>query len=294
MYGASVAVSDQNAYITAGVAPDCHIYHQVFCYNITNDRWSCLPSPKQTLGILFMADGKLHILGGNDADNTTTNKVLTFDPDTKKWTQYFPNMLKERIKPGVVAYLQYIIVMGGAKDKTNFHDDIEILNSQQLPFQWQQVGITLPVPMWTVSATVSGDKLLIVGYNQAKGRSTSVYQLPVKLLLKFPQVVQNNAWVRLCSAPHHDAVLVPYSNPPVIIGGNFRCHPTSTISVYNPSENRWKNCASLSGPRINVAVANIYDDTIIVFGGHAIGGSVEVAMDSSLTTVEMGKVEASE
>ena len=291
MYGASVAVSDQNVYVTAGGAPDYHIYRQVFCYDIANDCWSRLPSPEQTLGVLFMVDGKLNILGGNDSDNHATNRILTFDQDTSKWVSYYPNMLKDRIMPGVAVYLQHVIVAGGAEDKTNFHDDIEVLNSQQSPLQWKRVDIALPVPMWTVSLTISGDKLLIVGYNQAKGRSTSVYQLPVKSLLKQQQHTDLLKWVKLSSAPHHGAALVPRSNPPVIIGGNFHGCATTNISVYNTSKNCWTNHSSLSSPRINLAVASIYNDTIIVFGGHTCGVNVEAATESSLTIVEIGKVE---
>ena len=293
MYGASVAVSDQYVYVTAGVAPDYHIYQRVFRYDITNDCWSRLPSPEQSLGILFMVDGKLNILGGNNSDNNATNRVFTLDPDTNKWISHYPDMLKSRILPGVAVYLQHVIVAGGAEDKTSFHDDIEILNSQQSPLQWKRVDITLPVPMWTISLTISSDKLLIVGYYQAKGRSTSVYQLPVKSLFKQPQLHTDQLkWVKLCSAPHHGAALVPRSNPAVIVGGNFRGCATANISVYNGTENRWTNCSSLSSPRINVAVASIYNDAIIVFGGHTSGANVEAAMESSLTTVEIGKVEA--
>ena len=297
MYGASVAVSDQNVYVTAGVAPNYDIYQKVFCYNIASDRWSQLPSPDHALGILCMVDGNLNLFGGNNSNLTATNKVSTFISSSNKWIDYYPTMSKNRIKPGVVVYLEHVIVMGGARDITTYNNDIEILNWQQSPLEWKVVDVTLPVPMWTISLTVSGDKLLIVGYTQAKGRSTSVYQFPIKSLLEQPlysNQLQKYTWVKLASAPHQDAALVRCSNPPVIVGGSCRGRPTSDVNVYSSLENRWKKCASLSGPRINVAVANIYDDTIIVFGGYTSGGSVEAAMESSLTTVQMGKVEESE
>lgn len=297
MYGASVTVGDQHVYITAGVAPEYDVYREIFCYDILSGRWSRLPSPEHSLGILCMVDGKLNLFGGNNSNYTATNKVSTFDSDANKWITHFPTMLKNRIKPGVTVYLEHIIVVGGAKNITTFHDDIEILNWQQSPFEWQIVDITLPVPMWTISFTVSSDKLLIVGYTQAKGRSTSAYQLPVKLLLEprlYLNQVQDSTWVKLNSAPHHDTALVPWSNPPVIIGGSSRGHPTLDISVYSASENCWQKCASLPSPRINVAVASIYNDTIMVFGGYTSGTNVEAAMVSSLTTVEMGRIEEAE
>lgn len=297
MYGASVAVSEQNVYVTAGCAPSHDICWKVFCYDTVSDRWSYLPSPDHAFGILCMVDGKLNLFGGNNSDNTATNKVSTFNSRFNKWVSHFPAMLKKRNKPGVAVYLEHVIVAGGARNINTFNDDIEILNWQQLPLQWQQVDVTLPVPMWMISFTISSDNMLIVGYTQAKGRSTSVYQLPIKSILEQPvysNQMKNHTWKRLCPAPNHDTALVPCSNPPVIVGGNFRGQATADIIVYSISENRWKNCASLSGPRINVAVASIYDDTIIVFGGYTSGRNVEAAMESSLTTVEMGKVEENE
>ena len=297
MYGASVAVSEQNVYVTAGCAPNHEVCQKVFCYDIVGDRWSHLPSPDHAFGILCMVDGKLNLFGGNNSGNTATDKVSTFNSGIYKWVNHFPAMLKKRNKPGVAVYLEHIIVAGGARNINTFNDDIEILNWQQMPLQWQQVDITLPVPMWMISLTISGDEMLIVGYTQAKGRSTSMYQLPVKLLLEQPlysNQLKTRTWKKLCSAPHHDSALVPCSNPPVIVGGNFRGQATSDITVYSISENRWKNCASLSGPRINVAVASIHNDTIIVFGGYTSGRNVEAALESSLTTVEMGKIEETE
>lgn len=294
MYEASVAINNQNVYVAAGCACNVDVYQKIFCYDIVSDQWSQLPSPEHTLGILCMVDGKLNLFGGNNVDNTPTNRVSTYNLNTNKWIRYFPNMSEVRIKPGVAVFLEHIIVAGGARDKTHFHNNIEILNWQQTPPQWKQVDITLPVPMWTVSLTVSGDKLFIAGYTQVKGRSASVYQLPVMSLLEQPLYVnqmQNHTWTKLCSTPHHDAALVPRSNPPVIVGGNSRGTPTSDISVYSSSENCWRNCASLSSPRINAAVATIYTDTVIVIGGHTIGTNVKAAMESSLVTVEMGKVE---
>ena len=297
MYGASVAVSEQNVYVTAGCAPNYEICQKVFCYDIVSDRWSYLPSPDHAFGVLCMIDGKLNSFGGNNPDNTATNKVSTFHSVRNRWVKHFPAMLKKRNKPGVAVYLEHIIVAGGARNINTFSDDIEILNWQQSPMEWLQGGGGVPVPMWMISLTISGDKLMIVGYTQAKGRSTSVYQLPVKTMLEPPlysNQMHNHTWKKLCSTPNHDAALVPCSNPPVIVGGNFHGQATSDITVYSVSENRWKNCASLSGPRISVAVASIYDDTIIVFGGYTSGRNVEAAMESSLTTVEMGKIEENE
>jgi len=295
LYGASVAVQNRTIYVSAGCAPNVTTYQYIFCYDIDRDMWSRLPSPGHILGILCIVDGKVNVFGGNNAINeAATNKVSTLKPDTNTWIQYFPNMLSVRTKPGVVVYLEHIIVAGGARNKINFHNDIEILNWQQPEMHWQRVDISLPVPMWAISLAVSGEKLLIVGYTQAKGRSASVYQLPVMSLFKKSLPVNalqsDHTWVKLCSAPHHDTALVPHSNPPVVVGGSTRGLPTSDVCVYSASRNCWVNYPSLYPARINTAVATINNGAIIMIGGNTRGTSIEVALESTLTTVEMGKL----
>ena len=294
MYGASVAGDGQNIYVAAGCAPDIRTYERIYWYKIKNGRWTELPSPGQNLGILCMVNGKLNLFGGRDAiSKLSTNKVLTLDPDTNLWIRYFPNMIKLRTKPGVAVYLEHIIVAGGALDKSNFTDSIEILNWQLPQLEWERVDITLPVPMWAMNLTVSGDKVFIVGYTQAKGRSASAYNISVTAIVE-PPLYSNEEptenWVKICSAPHHDTALVPYSDPPIVIGGSSRDEASSDISIYSPSENCWKTYASLSSPRINVAATSVYDDSIIVIGGNTKARTVESAMTSTLDTVELGKL----
>ena len=294
MYGASVAGDNQTIYVAAGCAPDVDTYNKIFCYKIKSGKWSQLPSPGHNLGILCMVDGKLTVFGGHNAvDKTSTNRVSTLFPDTNSWIGHFPNMVNVRTKPGVAVYMEYIIVAGGARDKTNFNNDIEILNWQQPHLGWELVDIILPVPMWAMSLTVSSDKVYIVGYTQAKGRSASVYQIPVMAILEqgfYSNELPTEYWIKLRSAPHHDTALVPGSDPPVIVGGNSHGLGTKDICVYIPSENCWKTCASLSSPRINVAVASVYGNSIIVIGGNTKGRTVELAMESTLTTAELGKL----
>ena len=294
MYGASVAGDDEVIYVVAGCAPDVNTYDYIFQYKIKSGRWSRMPGPGHNLGILLMIEGRLNVFGGHNAiDKTASNKISTLTADKKTWIACYPNMTNVRTKPGVVLYKDHIIVAGGARDKNTFNNDIEILNWQQPHLSWKRVDITLPVPMWAMFLTVSGDKLLIVGYSQAKGRSASVYQISAMAILEQPfysNETPTETWVKLCSAPHHDTTLIPYSDPPVVIGGNSHGLPTMEISFYSALESCWKICGLLSSARINVAVANVCSDSIIVVGGNTKGGTIEAAMCSTLTTVELGQL----
>ena len=197
----------------------------------------------------------------------------------------------------MVTYVEHVIVAGGLKDDMIFRDDIEILNWQGPQPHWRKVNVTLPVPMWEISLTVSGNHLLIVGYNQVNGCSSSVYQQQISDIIMSPSSDQpqpssvNNTWVELPSVSYYGAALVSHSNPPVAIGGIYQQAPTSNVCIYDVGDKSWRNVGSLSSPRIHVAVAILDDNNIIVIGGHTEGRSIEEALASSLTTVERGRIE---
>ena len=98
-------------------------------------------------------------------------------------------------------------------------------------------------------------------------------------------------WQELSVAKHWHTITVPYSNPPVIIGGKSQdgTIPTSDVSLYDSSKNLWKKVDSLTTARSSIGVSLINNSTIIIIGGCTRGG-VEAALASSLTTVEIGNI----
>ena len=164
----------------AGMAPDRETLNYVYVYDINNNQWDKLPPHGQCQGVLQMIDSKVTIIGGRDnATNKRTNKVTTFI--NNRWTDYYPNMVKARLRPGVLSHLDYVIAVGGALDDGTFSDDIEVLNYKQSP-HWVIARIKLPEPMDLPSLTISGDLLYIVGYSRASDRSSAAYQLPVDII----------------------------------------------------------------------------------------------------------------
>ena len=101
-------------------------------------------------------------------------------------------------------------------------------------------------------------------------------------------------WKKLSAATHWDTVSIPYSNPPVIIGGcnhsNQGGARTSDISLYDKHENSWRKVDSLTSSRDFVGVALLNNHTIIVIGGTSGGVDIEAAKASSLSTVEIGTI----
>ena len=294
MYDAYVAVSNGTIYCT-GTCPDEDSEHDVYCYDTTSNEWKQLPRPGHRLGVLHMVDDKLTIFGGTDSTTDQFHsKVTTYNSKTNSWYSCYPDMLHSRLKPGVITFDDRVIVMGGKSGPDTYLDSIEVMNYHQ-QLQWKEVSAYLPVPMFAIKPTISGDYIIIVGYS-SDNRYTTFYQTTTQeVISSLDQPLSTGAvtrqWQELSAATDWNTVTVPYSNPPVIISGsdvNDVC--TSDVSLYDSSKNLWRKVDSLTSARDCVGVALLNSNTIIVIGGTSGGVGVEAAMASSLTTVEIGNI----
>jgi len=246
------------------------------------DSWQQLPQSGHRLGVLCMVDNKLTIFGGRDSTtNDLHRKVTTYDSDTKKWISCYPDMLHVRSKPGVISYQDHIIVMGGGYSLGD-NDSIEVMNYHQP--QWKEVSVHLPAPMYNITPAICGEYITIVGYSD-HARQTKSYQIPVKDITLSKNLP---SWKELNSPTHYNTAIIPYSNPPVIVGGethDFKC--TSAISMYNTFNNSWESVECLTSAKDTVGIAYVDERTIIVIGGTN-GGSASA--ENCLTTVEIGHI----
>ena len=251
-----------------------------------------LPPPGQYMGILQIINSKLTVIGGWDnTTNKRTNKVTTYN--NNNWSNEYPNLLKARVMPGVLAHLDYVIVAGGQVDVNTFSDDIELLNYKQSS-HWVITRMKLPEAMSLPSLTKSDDMLYIVGYNIATGRTSAAYAVSVDIITSSATQLTSNQtahWTKLPPAPHTDTAIIPNSCPPTIIGGRDKqCVPTVDIRVLDVPNNTWKKIASLTTARAYTAVVPINRDSILVIGGTTGGRDIEGAKAHSISTVEKGTV----
>ena len=276
----------------AGAAPDNDTYDYVYVYDINGNQWDRLPPPGQLMGTLQIINSNLTVIGGWDnTTNKRTNKVTTYNNNSCK--NIYPNMIKARVRPGVVTHLDYVIVAGGALDDKTFGDDIEVLNYKQSS-HWVIATMKLPEPMWGPSLTISDDLLYIVGYNRATGRTNAAHKVPVDIITSSAAQLTSNQtarWTELPPAPHYDTAVIPNSCPPVIIGGcDTQYVPTVDIRVLDVPSNSWNKIASLPTPRVCTAVVPITHDSILVIGGCTGGKGVEGSKAHSISLVERGTV----
>ena len=296
LYIAYVAVQHHKIYVT-GSSPVDDAEHQVYEYNINTDLWGQLPPSGHYYGIPHIIGERLAIIGGRlSATKKMTNKVSTFDEDSQTWTSYYPDLLSVRSKPGVVSHLEHVIVAGGGRstaeddDTPVAQDDIEVLNWIENS-HWRKVSIKLPVPMYGFTPTISGDYLLIMGYNGTDTVYKGAYKIPAADITA--PIDQYTKWTKLTAADHDCTALVPSSSPPVVVGGEDTTGtiPTADIKMYDNSNKSWKKIGSLLSARSKVAVAAVYNNAIVVIGGYTKGDTQANRESSSLTVVELGQAE---
>ena len=106
----------------------------------------------------------------------------------------------------------------------------------------KKFSLYLPAPMWNIKPTISGDNIIIVGYAHAGGRNNGHYQITMdEIISSLDQPLSTSAvstkWKKCSLATHWKTATVPYSNPPVIVGGNQDGTLTSSdIMLYDASK----------------------------------------------------------
>jgi len=286
----------QYNYVTAGGAPDDATKNNVYSYDTKTNQWTILAQPGHRLGILHMLDERLTIFGGQDpVTYEFLNKVTTYNCDTNSWYSYCPDMLNKRFKPGIITYNNHVIVMGGMSSTDTILDSIEYMNYHRQQLQWSEVSVHLPVPMFTIKPTIAGEYITIVGYSDVLCY-TQYYKITAEeVMSSLNQSPSTGAvtthWKELSAAPYYNTITVPYSNPPVIIGGSdAKGVCKSDISLYDAAKNLWRKVDSLTSARYCVGVGLIGYNTIIIIGGTSGGSDFRAAKASSLTTVEIGNI----
>ena len=109
-------------------------------------------------------------------------------------------------------------------------------------------------------------------YSTTTTQNKGCYQIPTEeLILSFDPSLSPGAvpvqWKKLSAATHWNTATIPYSNPPVIIGGcnhsNQGGVPTSDVSLYDIDKNSWRKVDSLINARIIIGVSLLNSNTII-------------------------------
>ena len=250
------AAADQNfAYFTSWNS------NAVYRYLLNEDEWHVLPScPYEDTG-LFFVDGALTAVGGWEG-SCRTNKLVTLQQE--QWIEKYPPMNVARSRPAIVnacaGGYRDVVVIGGFDDASSWTAVVEVLNIERMT--WSQLT-SLPQPLYCPSATISDNKLYVVG--DSNSYSCSVQDLvfrnqPTRSISHTP------TWTRLSRLPVADSTAATFCGQLVIIGGKRDGSPVN--SIHQLVDGLWVMIGSMSSRRRLCLVATQSPDKMVVVGGY--------------------------
>ena len=282
-------------YVTGCLSTNDDSFHEVYVYDCSSNQWDCLPRSGHYYGVPHVIGGKLALLGGSlSATYRKTNKVSTFDQSTQCWVSDYPDMLSFRSRPGVVSYLEYVIVLGGGveDDEITALDTIEILNYVE-NLQWKEVSLCLPSPMQHIRPTIVDDQLYIMNYTFTRPMREA-YTIPVTSILQSfnrNNVKDSTHFTKLVApVTFGAAVLTDFPMPLVFGGTNIHSITTNDVFMYDTTTKSWNNVAGrLCEGRTYATATAVSNNAIIVIGGYSF--HEDRALSRCLATVELGQAE---
>ena len=247
----ATAVDGNTMYVNPGYS------HQVWAYNLKEDKWTRLPDCPQRNAGLAMVNCLLTAVGGMTNDDDGTNTLVSLTESYSEWTEHFPHMPVKLKFPAVVCTRDYIVVVADRDER------VYVMHTTSL--MWSSAS-SLPVSVTYPSLAVCGTELYVLDYMRSVFLSCS---LPT--LVHFSSAVYSettDVWRTLDNLPEHSSTLTTLCGELVAVGG---WKPTNTIYQYNPSANTWNEIKQIDEEiltaRCKCLIASLPGDKLVVIGG---------------------------
>ena len=283
MNNAKTAVINGRVYCGGGIAEDGYDdEHIVYCYDLSQDKWTTLPPlPIRYFG-LGQVNGELVAVGGRKEksdDNTAVtsiNNIYTFDEKSQKWMQRIPPMPTARDCIDVLSLQSALIVAGGCT--TPFYTDIvEVFKPDTS--QWYRTA-PLPTACCQMSLVAIGSVCFALGGYNGSLLNQALYAsvddllgnaVPTNQTTYSDSTDTQSAWKTLPNSPTYRPVAAMLAGNLFAIGGKEEStlHTTSKkeVYLYSPSTNSWVYTSDLPAPLFGSAVAVLSSIEILVIGG---------------------------
>ena len=238
---------------------------QTCSFNSSTRRWSRLPECPYLFSNLAVIKGRLTAIGGW-SQGRDQNKLLSIVD--KKWVEHFPPMPTNRCSTAAVTTKQHVIVAGG-KRGSNRPSIVEVLDIVYLVWS---TAASLPQPHSSVSATICGDCLYMLGGVVATGEPKSVLTCSLTELLRScgeTLLLSESVWSRITDAPVVDSTCVAVGGELVAVGGRYTAaeENTSAVYKYNMISESWDVITNMPTARRLCHVAVLPTNEMIVVGG---------------------------
>lgn len=225
---------------------------QAWCYNTIDDRWTeTKPLPaKRAGGALQLIDNNLHYIGGFASDRDTTcgdHWVLSLN-DNNDWEKRSPLPDPKGHIASMVLGKKIYIIGGQYRHDTRPKDQASVHAYNVETDNWERLS-DLPEPRSHFEAstfTVNEQIVIIGGRNNNNKRINNPYFFSHKED-RIIDDVPHRVWRKI---NHH---------------WNFD-YISPAITVYNPTENIWREYSTLPA-HLLAPIANIINNQLVVTGG---------------------------
>ena len=217
----------------------------VYEYTPSSDVWDTLPPPTVNYFTVATLNEQLVLVGGRDqSTDKVSNKIIVWDSGKHQWIYPYPSMTTGREVPAAVGYRDHLIVACGLNSERNRISNVDILDTTSN--KWLTAE-SLPDTDYYRSVIIE-DTLYLVGYKCNVLRA-NIPTLISRASSTKPAVSQS-VWESLPNAPFYRSFPVAIDNVLMTVGGEtsdniFDPNPTSSIQLYNPTNNIWTKVGNL-------------------------------------------------
>ena len=290
MHDGTAIVNNGKVYYGGGETDVDEDELMIYCYDLSQEKWTTLPPlPVMWFG-LGQVNGKLVAVGG-EKDDAITNEVHTYDEQSQKWKQTIPSMSVARESPSVLSLQSALVVAGGNTQLGEYTDIIEIFKPDML--QWYKTD-PLPTGCCGLSLVTIGNTCYALGgYKGQSPLNQALYASVDDLLCNAVPANQTthsgssdtqSAWKTLPNTPTYLPAAAVLAGNLLAIGGKgtaIEGGDKKEIYMYSSSMNSWIYISDLPAPRSVTAVAVLSPTEILVIGGWD-GGCVNTVYKATL------------
>ena len=257
----------------------------VYEYTPSSDVWDTLPPPTVNGFTMATLNEQLVLVGGKDkSTGKASNKIAVWDSGKHQWIYPYPSMTTGQSNPAAVGYREQLIVSGGRNSEGNRIPDVIILDMTSN--KWLTAE-SLPDTDYYKSVMIE-DTLYLVGDNR------NVLQANIPTLISRASSttpsVSPNVWESLPNAPFYFSFPVAGNKVLMTVGGNNTCNTldpnstcTSSIQLYNPTNNEWTNVGNLPISVYNCPCTVISGELLVLGGWKGLTNFIRSVYVSKLT-----------
>lgn len=269
--------------------------YNVYCYDLSHDKWTALPPlPVRRFGLGHIDNMIVAVGGMKKTDQEETNDVYTYDEQAQKWQQTLPHMPTARYSSSILSLQSALIAAGGYKS-SSFTASVEIFKLDTL--LWYRTD-SLPIARQNVSLILTGKMCYALGGWSGSRLDQAVSASVDDLLGNAVHIPANetndssgsssnaqSAWKTLPNTPTFGPAAAIIAGNLLAIGGDEtsggRGADMKGVYMYSPSTKTWIHISDLPAPRSLAAIAILSSTDILVIGGY-FGGKVNTVYKGTL------------